>query len=91
MHPSTMMKETWVEGALASWPAQWVLSQPSPGDHDLDFKCERNHLQCGTASAGWQPAGLGSGSLGFLGMMQPWITDGLGNTKNTQIASMILG
>lgn len=48
------------EGALEPWPAPRVPSQPSPGAHVVDFKCERNHLQLRTASAGWQPAARGA-------------------------------
>lgn len=64
--PSSMTRRPWVEGALEPWPAKWVLSQPPLGVHVLDFKCERNHLQRGASSVGWQPAGLRSSSLRFF-------------------------
>lgn len=40
---------------------------------------------------GGSPLASGAVAPGSLGMMQPRITDGLGNTKSTQIASIILG
>lgn len=88
--PSSMTRRPWVEGAPEPWPAKWVLSQPLPGVHILDFKCERKHLQRGASSVGWQPAGPWNRASGSLGVMQPRLTDGLGNNVSTQIASIIL-
>lgn len=56
MCPSTMLG-AWPGGALEPWPAKWVLSQPPPGVHILDFKCERKEPRTAWYSFGWVAAG----------------------------------